>query len=611
MPLTGLASCVSPPGRRTGCSRAETVAADDDGAARQPRATGAVAERHRRFPRVVLPHVIDRAASIGTEEARHLAPLDAADPHRQRAAHTVLIGGGQRRDVRERFLLQRERLVGQRCVADTERLGGNRLTAAEVADVGIDVRRRVEFGRQAAALRGVQHAGPEVDAAGQLGGRRVGVGHQEPSRLGAVGRFLDRGQQRELRVGGDAAVDLGREHAGVLQVVLDGDCGRVRTERGRPRRRDGDGSDRCAYVRRHDPGRRRSGRRNVELRTGRDLAGALRDRSDLERAGGRRRAGDEPTAHLDVWHDTRQVQRRRTRSRRERVGRVRPQLGGGDRAQQARSGDGHRRRQLLVELDADVLGAVVAGDLDDVLGREHRAGRLAAADQQQMIAGAYLGRVRRDQQLAGAFANRGGAGRGEPPSIEQRMHACVGVDFEDLRRFAAERGRPHGKSGRQHDREPAAGLDREANPGRDRRTGPVAEQADEHADGRVAASSPQIAFVRDRLVVEREHVADVRPHLDEHDAEVLVAAGAPLRQRRLGRDGGQHRAAKLGEGRDLARDRGQAGIDRERLRMHEHVARTVRCLGGHAPPSGVSWIEPRSGCKGSFSTRTTSFWPGW
>ena len=97
--------------------------------------------------------------------------------------------------------------------------------------------------------------------------------------------------------------------------------------------------------------------------------------------------------------------------------------------------------------------------------------------------------------------------------------------------------------------------------------------------------------MRNRLVVERLHIADVGPCLKQHQPEVFFVAGTPARERTASRYRRQQSPAELGECPYLPRNALQPGGDSERHRVNQHVA----IAAGHAPPSMMIVAMPWSG----------------
>ena len=179
------------------------------------------------------------------------------------------------------------------------------------------------------------------------------------------------------------------------------------------------------------------------------------------------------------------------------------------------------------------------------------------------------------------------------PAAPQRVDDQLAGDLEHLRRLVAERGGAEGGARGQRQRGAAVGEQRELDDARHRGARPIAEPRHQVPNRLLAPRRAQVALVGVHLVVERQDVGDVGPHLEEHDAEVLRPGAAPSPE--LGSVLGgarrvQHRLAEPREARDLAIDPREARRDVERRRVDDPVAGAA-----HAPPSIVKVTAPRSG----------------
>ena len=81
----------------------------------------------------------------------------------------------------------------------------------------------------------------------------------------------------------------------------------------------------------------------------------------------------------------------------------------------------------------------------------------------------------------------------------------------------------------------------------------------EFAQTGTLAGSAHVVFVREHFIVERSDVADVRPHLEQHDSKVIFLAAAPIVQRGMRADVVQQGSAEFREGRNLPRQARQTG----------------------------------------------------
>ena len=133
------------------------------------------------------------------------------------------------------------------------------------------------------------------------------------------------------------------------------------------------------------------------------------------------------------------------------------------------------------------------------------------------------------------------------------MNDRVRVELEHLWRVAAEGAGAKGDAGGQREGLASAREGGEIRGSGDCGPREIAEELHELPQTGALAGGAHIIFVRDDLVVKRGDVADIRPHLEQHDAEIIFLAATPTGECGVGADVAQQRGAKFREGRDLPR----------------------------------------------------------
>src|SRR5262245_4297853 len=137
----------------------------------------------------------------------------------------------------------------------------------------------------------------------------------------------------------------------------------------------------------------------------------------------------------------------------------------------------------------------------------------------------------------------------------------------------------------------------------------IVEQPGHPQDRIPQPSRAEIAFVRDAFLVEGQHVGDRRPHIQDGDGVIVVAARLESRQRLQSRDALEHREPEAGISSHPEGDCREARpIKRYERSLGGKLAATTS-VGFHFPPPAVISSTPFSWNAGSLSSRAISQGP--